>query len=84
VRQFASIEAPLADGTSDHQGSHLQEPRPHAPGRMDNCPHLGSYAAEQVLIENEERLNRQNLAIPALDSKISVVESLLDVSSTSS
>ena len=45
---------------------------------MDNYPHLGSYAAEQVLIENEERLNRQNLAIPALDSKISVVESLSD------
>jgi hypothetical protein len=45
---------------------------------MHNCPHLGSYAAEQVLIENEERLNRLNLAILALDSKIAVVEPLSD------
>jgi hypothetical protein len=78
VGTFMAIQASFTQSTSDHQGSHRQELRPHAPCRLENRPKSGIDADKKILVENEERLNRLDLAIPVLDNKIPVVESLSD------
>jgi hypothetical protein len=45
---------------------------------MANSLYLWGYAGEQILVENEERLNRTNLTISIFDGKILIVESLSD------
>jgi hypothetical protein len=68
----------FAHGTSDHQSPHLQETRPHAANRLNNCPCREIGTGEEILIDYEERLNSLNVAIPVPDSKVSVVEALSD------
>ncbi len=67
-----------ARGASDHQRSHLQEARPHARDGIDQCPDLRPYADQEILIENEEWLNGDNLAVRVLNGEIPIIESLPD------
>jgi CubicO group peptidase (beta-lactamase class C family) len=78
VRAFGSVKACFAHGTSDHHGPQPQEAWPRAPNRPDNSAHGGINAGEQVLIQNEERLNRLNVAVSILDRKVPIIESLSD------
>src|ERR1700693_5011849 len=78
VRILGPIEVAVAHATSDHHGSHLREPRPHALGRVGHCLYPRISAAEKILFEDKERLNCLDLAIAILEGKILVVKSLPD------
>src|SRR5438045_2722574 len=72
------IEVSFAGGASDHQGSQPHEPRPRPPHAFDRRGYCGAGAGEEVLIENEERLDRSNAALTIFDRKITVLPLLRD------
>ena len=57
------IEMSFAGGAPDHQRAQLQEARPRRDGRRSiSAPDLGTAAGKEILIEDEERLDRPDLA----------------------
>src|SRR5437588_1462775 len=75
---IGSVEVSFAGGASDHQGSQPHEPRPCPPHAFDRRGYCGACAGEEVLIENEERLDRSNAALTVFDRKITVLPLLRD------
>ncbi len=72
---FVAVEVTLPGSASDHQCSHFQEARPHAPDRIDQRSDPRTHASDEVLIEDEKRLNRTDHAMLVLNGEIPSVVS---------
>ena len=62
-----AVEMALASDAPDHQGAQLQEARPEPPHRLDRAQDPLIDAGEKVLVEQEEGLDGQGLAVRVLD-----------------
>ena len=77
-QQFGAVEVTLPGSASDHQCSHFQEARPHAPDRIDQRSDPRTHASDEILIEDEKRLNCTDRATLVLNGEIPVLEFLPD------
>ena len=62
AREFVAVEMSFAGRAADHQRAQLREARPQAPDRGDQRSRPLAAAGEEILIEDEERLDRPDLA----------------------
>jgi hypothetical protein len=65
-RQFVSVKVAFARDASDDQCADLQRARPYASDRVDQN--------SKILVEEEEWLNRDHVAVFVLYSKIFILE----------
>jgi hypothetical protein len=65
----------FARDATDHERAHFQKARPYASDGVDQNPSLEADPGDEILVKEEEWLNRDHLAAFVLYSKIFILES---------
>src|SRR5262249_54054481 len=78
AHRIVAIEVGFARDASNHHGLHEHESRPSAPDRISQTSEIGMNSREDILVKNEERLDRLNLALMVPDGEIPVIEFRVD------
>ncbi len=73
-----TIEVSFPSRATDHQRADLKESRSESANRIHQHLHLFACAGSEVLIEQEERLDRANGLVLVEDGKIPIIEYRLD------
>jgi hypothetical protein len=72
---LVSVKVPFTRDATDHQCAHFQKTRPCASDEVDQNPNLEADPGDEILVKEEERLNRDHLAVFVLDCEIFILES---------
>jgi len=73
-KRFSRREVSFAGGTTNHQRAQLEETRIESPDQRNPMTALGAESCENVLIDEEERLDRAYMAVAIDNGKISMLE----------
>jgi hypothetical protein len=77
-RLASIVELRFAGDASDHQGLHEQEAGPSTSDDVDQMPKIWTDASQNILIEDEKRLDSSNFPLSVLQHKIQIFEFGMD------
>src|SRR6266853_4755585 len=73
-QSFSSCEVSLSGGTTNHQGAQFKEARIESSDEQNPMNSFSAKPVENILIDEEERLDRSYMAVVINNRKISVLE----------